>query len=121
MTGAAALDGGGASRRRSRSPSLRRLYEAEPLSSGDLGGGLDEDCGGRRFVDLTGSSSGYAKIDLVASPGRRPRDMVVLATIWMKTAWAEGSSTMTGSLSGNAKVDLVVTPGRRPRSGWCVL
>ena len=38
----------------------------------------------------------------------------------MKTAWAEGSSTMTGSLSGNAKVDLVVSPGRRPRSRWCV-
>ena len=47
--------------------------------------------------------------------------MVVLVATWMKTAGAEGSSTMTGSLLGKAKVDLVVTPGRRPRSGWCVL
>ena len=47
--------------------------------------------------------------------------MVVLVAIWMKTAWAEGLSTMTGSLSANAKVDLVVTSGRRPRSGWCVV
>ena len=39
----------------------------------------------------------------------------------MKTAWAEGSSTMTGSLSGNAKVDLVASPGRRPGNRWCVL
>ena len=91
------------------------------MSSGGLGGDLDGDCAGRGFVDLTGSSSGNAKVDLVASPGRRPRYMVVLVANWMKTAGAEGSSTMTGSLSGNTKVDLVVTPGRRPQSGWCVL
>ena len=121
MTRAAALDGGGTSRRRSRSPSLRRFYVAEPLSSRGLGGDLDEDCMGREFVDLTGSSSGNARIDLVATPGRRPRYMVVLVTTRMKTAWAEGSSIMTGSLSGNTKVDLVASPGRRPWNWWCVL
>ena len=46
--------------------------------------------------------------------------MVVLMTILMKTAWAEGSSIMTGSVSGNAKVDLVALPGRQPRNFWCV-
>ena len=67
------------------------------------------------------SPSGNAKVDLVATPGRRPRNMVVLVATLIKTARAEGSSTMTGSLSGNAKVDLLATPGRWPRSGWCVL
>ena len=126
--GAAAPDGGGASRRRPRSPTLRRFYEAEPLSSEGLGGDLDEDCLGRWFVDPAGSSSGNAKVDLVATLGRRPRNRWILVATWMKTARAEGSSTMTGSPSGNAKVDLVGMPGRRPRVGgvccdvlvdWC--
>ena len=126
--GAAAPDGGGASRRRPRSPMLRRFYEAEPLSSEGLGGDLDEDCLGRGFVDPTGSSSGNAKVDLVATLGWRPRNRWILVATWMKTARAEGSSTMTGSPSDNAKVDLVGTPGRRPRVGgvccgvlvdWC--
>ena len=86
-----------------------------------LGGDLDEDCVGRGFVDPTGSPSGNAKVDLVAMPGRRPRNRLILVATWMKTVWAEGSSTMTGSLSGNAKVDLVATSGRRPWNGWCVL
>ena len=90
------------------------------MSSGGLGGDLDEDCVGRGFVDLTGSPSGNAKFDLVAIPGRRPRNMVVLVATWIETAWAEDSSTMTGSLPGNAEVDLVATPERRLRSGWCV-
>ena len=38
-----------------------------------LGGDLDEDYVGRGFVDPTGSSSGNAKVDVVATPGRRPR------------------------------------------------
>ena len=77
-------------------------------------------CEGSKFVDPAGSAPGNAKVDLVATPGRRPRNMVVLVATWMKTAWAEGSSTMTGSLSGNAKVDMVASPGRRPWNGWCV-
>ena len=40
-----------------------------------LGSDLDEDCMGRWFVDLTGSPSGNAKVDLFATPGRRPRNM----------------------------------------------
>ena len=40
--------------------------------TGGFGGNLDEDCVGRGFVDPTGSSSGNAKVDLVATPGRRP-------------------------------------------------
>ena len=49
------------SRRRPRSPSLRRFYEAGPLSCADLGGDLDEDYAGRGFVDPTRFSSGNAK------------------------------------------------------------
>ena len=81
---------------------------------------LDENCVGGGFVDLTGSPSGNAKVDLVAIPGQRPRNMVVLVAAWIETAWAEGSSTMTGSFPGNAEVDLVATLERRLRSRWCV-
>ena len=75
---------------------------------------------GRGFVDPTESPSGNAKIDLVATPGRRPRNRMVLVATWTETAWAEGSPTMTGSASGNAEFVLVATSGRRPRSRWCV-
>ena len=67
-------------------------------------------------IVVTGSLSDNAKVDLVATPGRRPWNKVVLVATWMKTVRAEGSSTMIGSLSGNAKVILVATPGRRPRN-----
>ena len=108
------------SRRRSRAPTLRRFYEAGPLSCAGLSGDLDEDCAGREFVDPTGSPSGSAEVDLVAMSGRRPRNRWILVATWLKTARAEGPSTMTGSPSGNARVDLVATPGRRPRTRWCV-
>ena len=38
-----------------------------------LGGDLDEDCRGRWFFDMTRLSSNNAKVDLVATLGRRPR------------------------------------------------
>ena len=107
-------------RQRPRAPTPRRLYEAGSLSCVGLGGDLDKDCTNRGFVDLTGSLSGNMKVDLVATPGRQPRYRVVLVAIWMKTAWAEGSSTMTGSLSG-CEGRSGCYAGRLPRSGWCAL
>ena len=110
--GAAAPDGGG---RRGGGLELPRYdgpMRLEPLSSGGLGGDLDEDCVGRGFVDLTGSPSGNAKVDLVAIPGRRPRNLVGLVAAWIETAWTGGSSTMTGSFPGNVEVDLVATSER---------
>ena len=93
-----------------------------------FGGSVDETARAEGSSTMTGSPSGNAKVDLVATPGQRPRNRWVLVATWMKTAWAEGSSIMTVSPSGNAKVDLVGTPGRRPRVGgvccgvlvgWC--
>ena len=90
----------GSSTRLDRLRAMRRsiwlLHRGGGSGTGGFGGSLDEDCVGRGFVDLTRSPSGNAKVDLVAIPGRRPRNMVVLVATWMKTAWAEGSSTMTG-------------------------
>ena len=49
-----------------------------------MGGDLDKDCSGRWFVDLTGSPSGSAKVNLIATPGRRPRSRWDLVAFWCR-------------------------------------
>ena len=64
------------------------------------------------------------KVDLIATPVRQPRNKLVLVKTWIKTAWADGLSTIPGSLSSNAKVDLLDSPGGGPRADgvlWCLV
>ena len=88
---AAAPDGGGRRGGGLGLPCCDDFMRQDRLSCIGLGGDLDEEFAGRGFVDLAGSPLGNAKVDLVATPGRRPQNRWDLVATWMKTAWAEGS------------------------------
>ena len=100
--GAAALDGGGTPRLRPRVPTRRLVLWGGVKAKCGLGGILDEDCAGRGCVDPTGSPSGNAKGDLVATPGRRPRSR----WIWWRPGAVRttASSIIIGSAWGNAEL-----------------
>ena len=67
-----------------------------------FGGDLDEDCAGRGSVDHDWIVFGQCKARSSCYVGAAAPEQGVLVATWMKTARAEGSSTMTGSPSGNA-------------------